>query len=174
MWHCTINIYLRPKIIILKKGSCISNPTARLSVCKKSEVHQLALHIWLLCLQSCPSFAFICTDDTGTLQRSCRVHSARAGRLEQTMEPVRRELLAREGGRKKGKSERQKQACDSLSYPLDVGLCDPNHSRERPRSPLHVQTGCHFYFAQLLFFFLSFPRTDARLWSTWFLTLTKK
>jgi len=55
----------------------------------------------------------------------------------------------REG--EKGKSARQKQACDSLSYPLDVGLCDLNHSRERPLSPLHVQTGCHFYFAELLF-----------------------
>ncbi|KAL1281054.1 hypothetical protein QQF64_015654 [Cirrhinus molitorella] len=53
-----------------------------MSVCKKSEVHQLALHISLLCLQPCPSFAFICTDDTGTLQRFCRVHSPHAGRLE--------------------------------------------------------------------------------------------
>ncbi len=52
--------------------------------CKKSEVHQLALHVSLLCLQSCPSFAFICTDDTGTLLCFCRVHSPHAGRLEQT------------------------------------------------------------------------------------------
>jgi len=44
----------------------------------------VSLHISLLCLQSCPSFAFICTDDTGALQRFCRVHPLNAGRLEQT------------------------------------------------------------------------------------------
>lgn len=143
------------------------------SVCKKSEVHQLALHIWLLCLQSCPSFAFICTDDTGTLQRFCRVHPLRAGRFEQTYFHEARVsgswLYERERGRKREKRERQKQACDSLSYPLDVGLCDLNHSRERPLSSLHVQTGCHFYFAELLF---SPHRRRALKYEV--LTLTKK
>lgn len=80
-----------------------------------------------------------------------------------------RELLSWEGGRKREKRQRRKQACDSLSYPLDAGLCDLNHSRERPLSPLHVQTGCHFYFAELLF-----SHTDAELWNTKFLTLTRK
>lgn len=69
----------------------------------------VSLHILLLCLQSCPSFAFISTDDTGTLQRFWRVHPLSAGRLEQTYFHEARAsgswLHERERGRKREKRE---------------------------------------------------------------------
>lgn len=103
-----------------------------------------------------------------TPQRFCRVHSLHAGCFPETYfsearvsclcEREERKEIARERERERDWNRHGLEQPDSLSYPLDIGLCALKLSRESSLSPPHVQTRCHFYFAKLLY-----SRTGASL-----------
>lgn len=143
-----------------------------MSVCKKSKVHQLR------CTFCCSVYSrvLVLLSFAQMTPVRCSVsvefthHTPDGWSRRISIELVRAGAACMRGREEKGKAAETETGVWLTLLPIRRWpLWSEPFPWETSLSPLHVQTGCHFYFAELLF-----SCTDAGLWSTRFLTLTRK